>query len=254
MTARPDSPLSSGIDLDELEPAIRPQDDLFRHVNQRWIERTEIPADKARYGSFYLLAEEAEKAVRDIIVESQSADPGTEARKVGDLYASFMDEARVNALGAGPIQDALAQAVSVASIDDVLATLGRLERSGASGFFQAFVDNDPGAPERYLVFLEQAGLGLPDESYFREEKFAEIREKYVAFLERMFTLAGLDDAAARAARVFALETEIAGHHWDNVTSRDSQKTYNLMAWNEANALVGDVDLDVWLSRALLRMS
>lgn len=247
MTARPDSPLSSGIDLDELEPAIRPQDDLFRHVNQRWIERTEIPADKARYGSFYLLAEEAEKAVRDIIVESQSADPGTEARKVGDLYASFMDEARVNALGAGPIQDALAQAVSVASIDDVLATLGRLERSGASGFFQAFVDNDPGAPERYLVFLEQAGLGLPDESYFREEKFAEIREKYVAFLERMFTLAGLDDAAARAARVFALETEIAGHHWDNVTSRDSQKTYNLMAWNEANALVGDVDLDVWLS-------
>ncbi len=247
MNASPAAPLPSGIARDELDPAIRPQDDLFRHVNQRWIDRTEIPSDKARYGSFYLLAEEAEKAVRDIIVEAQSADPGTEERKIGDLYASFMDEARVNALAAGPIQDALAEAARVASIEDVLSTLGRLERAGASGFFQAFVDNDPGNPERYLVFLEQAGIGLPDESYFRDEKFAEVREKYVVFLERMFGLAGMDDAAARAARVVALETEIASHHWDNVTSRDSQKTYNLMAWDEANALVGDVDLDVWLT-------
>ena len=95
--------LPSGIATDELDRTIRPQDDLFRHVNGKWIARTEIPSDKARYGSFYVLAEEAEKAVRDIIVESQSADPGTEERKVGDLYASFMDEERVEALGAAPL-------------------------------------------------------------------------------------------------------------------------------------------------------
>jgi putative endopeptidase len=177
-----DSPLTSGIHVDELEPSIRPQDDLFRHVNSRWIERTEIPSDKARYGSFYLLAEEAEKAVRDIIMESQSADPGTEARKVGDLYASFMDEGRIQALGAAPLEDALADVARVDSIPSLLETLGRLERGGSTGMFQIFVDNDPGQPERYLVFLEQGGIGLPDESYFREEKFAEIREKYVAFL------------------------------------------------------------------------
>jgi putative endopeptidase len=239
--------LPSGIHLDELDPAIRPQDDLFRHVNGTWIARTEIPSDKARYGSFYLLAEEAEKAVRDIIVESQSADPGTEERKVGDLYASFMDEARVQGVGAEPLKPLLAQAAAVASIDDLLTTLGTLERGGSSGFFQLFVDNDPGEPERYLVFVEQGGLGLPDESYYREEKFAEIRTAYLAFLERMLGLAGLDAAAERASRIFALETEIATHHWDNVTNRDSEKTYNPMRWEAANDLVGAVDMDVWLS-------
>ena len=239
--------LDSGIRTDELDPAIRPQDDLFRHVNGKWIDRTEIPSDKARYGSFYVLAEEAEKAVRDIIVESQSADPGTEARKVGDLYASFMDEARAQALAAEPIKELVAEAEAIDSIDSLLTTLGRLERGGSSGFFQLFVDNDPGQPERYLVFVEQAGLGLPDESYYRDEKFADVRQKYVAFLERMLGLAGLSDPAARAARIMALETEIASHHWDNVTSRDSEKTYNPMLWQAANDLVGAVDMNIWLS-------
>jgi putative endopeptidase len=242
-----DTPLSSGIDQGELDSSIRPQDDLFRHVNGKWIERTEIPSDKARYGSFYLLAEEAEKAVRDIIIESQSAAPSTEGRKVGDLYASFLDEARINALGAEPIAPALAEAAAVTSIDSLLETLGRLERGGSSGFFQLFVDNDPGQPERYLVFVEQGGLGLPDESYYREEKFADIRAKYTEYLERMLALAGLDDAAARAARIFALETELASHHWDNVATRDSEKTYNPMLWSAANDLAGDVDLDIWLN-------
>ena len=239
--------LPSGIDIAELDPAIRPQDDLFRHVNGKWIARTEIPSDKARYGSFLVLAEEAERAVRDIIVESQTAEPGTEARKVGDLFASFLDEARVNELGAEPIRPLLAEVQSVASIESFLATLGRLERGGSSGFFQIYVDNDPGQPDRYLVFVEQGGLGLPDESYYREEKSAEIREKYVAYVERMLALAGLDDAAARAGRIFALETELATHHWDNVASRDSEKTYNPMPWSEANDLVTGVDLDSWLA-------
>ncbi len=242
-----DIPLKSGIDTKELDGAIRAQDDLFRHVNGKWIDRTEIPSDKARYGSFYLLAEEAEKAVRDIIIESQSADPGSEARKVGDLYASFLDEARVQALGAQPIERAIAEAEAVDSIDALLATLGRLERGGSSGFFQVFVDNDPGQPDRYLVFIEQGGLGLPDESYYREEKFAEIRAKYVEYLEKMLGFAGLANSAARAQRIMALETAIAAHHWDNVANRDSEKTYNPMEWSAANALVPSVDLDIWLN-------
>jgi putative endopeptidase len=193
-----DSTLKSGILLEELDASIRPQDDLFRHVNGKWIARTEIPADKARYGSFYVLAEEAEKAVRDIIVEAQAAESGTEARKLGDLYASFMDEARAEELGATPLAPLLSAVAAVESIDTLLTTLGRLERKGVNGFFQLFVDNDPGDPERYLVFLEQGGLGLPDESYYRQDTFAEIRDKYVDFLERMFGLAKVDDAAARS--------------------------------------------------------
>jgi len=227
--------LPSGIHTDELDEAIRPQDDLFRHVNGKWIARTEIPSDKARYGSFYVLAEEAERAVRDIIVEAQDAEPGTEERKFGDVYASFMDEAAVEERGATPLLPLLAEVAGIDSITGFLETLGRLERGGTSGLLQAFVDNDPGNPERYLVFLEQGGLGLPDESYYSDEKFAEIRTAYVAFVETMFTLVGFEDAAERATRVFELETAIAGHHWDNVKTRDSEATYNLVPWSDVVA-------------------
>ena len=241
-----DSSLPSGIGIDDLDESVRPQDDLFRHVNGKWIARTEIPNDKARFGSFYILAEEAEKAVRDIIVEAQAADPGTEERKLGDLYASFLDEDRANGLGATPLQPLLAQVDGVATVDSLLTTLGLLERQGVGGFVQLFVDNDPGQPERYLVFIEQGGLGLPDESYYHDEKFAEIRTAYSSFIERMLTLAGLDDAAARASRIFTLETDIAATHWDNVRTRDSEATYNPMSWQAANDLVPGVDLGVWL--------
>ena len=247
-----ENPLSSGIDTSELDPLVRPQDDLFRHVNGKWITRTEIPSDKARYGSFYVLAEAAEKAVQDIIIEAQSADPGTEERKFGDLYASFMDQARVNELGAEPLRPLLAEVAAVTDIDSLLGTLGRLERKGTSGFLQLFVDNDPGRPDRYLVFVEQGGLGLPDESYYREESFAAVRAKYRQFVETMFTLASPadertgTDAAERAARVVDLETAIAAAHWDNVRTRDSEATYNPMQWSAAATLAAGIDLDTWL--------
>ncbi|UAJ79658.1 peptidase M13 [Leifsonia sp. ZF2019] len=243
--------LASGIASDELDPTIRPQDDLFRHVNGKWIDRTEIPDDKARWGSFMVLAEQSEAAVREIIQSAQSAPEGTEERKFGDLFASFMDEERVEALGIRPIEAQLALASDVSSIGELLQTLGRLERHGVGGFYQLFVDNDPGDPERYLVFAEQGGISLPDESYFREERFAPVREAFVAHIQRLFELAGIDDAPARAQRVFDLETEIAAQHWDNVTSRDSEKTYNLFSWADAAALFagggGDpaASLDEW---------
>jgi Predicted metalloendopeptidase len=234
-----DARLPSGIDLAELDAGVRPQDDLFRHANGQWIARTEIPSDKARYGSFYVLAEEAEQAVRAIIEEAQSAEPGSEARTFGDLYTSFMDEARIEELGWSAVAADLEAAGSPTDIPSFLATLGRLERAGVGGFVAAFVDNDPGDPERYLVFFEQAGLGLPDESYYREDTFGEIRAAYLAHLERMLGLAGFDDAATRAGRVFELETAIAAAHWDKVRSRDSVATYNLLDWAAVTALAGE---------------
>ncbi len=251
----PSDTLNSGIDTAELDPGVRPQDDLFRHVNGKWIDRTEIPSDKARYGSFYLLAEEAERAVRDIIDEARTAEHGTEERKFGDLFASFMDEARINELGAEPLKPALKDVDAVSDIPSFLSTLGRLERAGVSGFFQLYIDNDPGNPERYIALVEQGGLGLPDESYYREEKSADIRTAYVVYLEKMFSLAGLGgsagaDAAKRAARVMELETTIAASHWDNVESRDSEKTYNLTTWEQVVTTASDAsdgpDLNRWL--------
>jgi putative endopeptidase len=237
--------LASGIDRAELDPAVRPQDDLYRHVNGKWIARTPIPDDKARYGSFLVLAEEAEKAVREIIEQAQNAPAGTLEKKVGDLYASFMSEERIEALGAAPLAPLLAEVDAVADVDALLATIGRLERRGVAGFVQLFVDNDPGDPERYLVFVEQGGLGLPDEAYYREEKHAETLAAYRTHVERMLALAGLDDAAARAARVVALETAIATHHWDTVRCRDAQATYNLTTFDDWAARAAGVNLATW---------
>jgi putative endopeptidase len=236
---------ASGIRTDELDPAVRPQDDLYRHVNGSWIEATPIPDDKARYGSFTVLAEAAELAVRDIIERSQQAAPGTEGRKVGDLFSSFSDEARLEALGTAPIEPLLAEIAAIETVDEVVRMVGRFERLGLPSFLQLFVDNDPGAPESYVVFLEQSGLGLPDESYYREERFADIRTKYREFVAAMFPLAGFADGGERTDNVIALETALASKHWDNVTTRDSQKTYNKLPWAEVAALAADIRLQHW---------
>ncbi|HVB71254.1 MAG TPA: M13-type metalloendopeptidase [Acidimicrobiales bacterium] len=233
------APQKSGIDLDELSDQIRPQDDLFRHVNQQWFGSHAIPEDKSRYGSFTILDEASEAAIHEIVEEARTAEPGSEARKFGDLYASFMDEDRIEERGAEPLRERLARVAAVESAAQLLATIGELQRRGTDGIYQVFVDNDPGDPSRYLVFFEQGGISLPDESYYREEHFASVRAAFGEHLAKMFELAGLDDAAVRASRVVDLETHVASHHWDNVESRDSVKTYNLVAWPAAAELFAE---------------
>lgn len=230
----------SGIEVDERDDVIRPADDLYRHINERWIARTPIPEDRARYGSFHVLAEEAEKAVRTIVEECQSAPAGTEARKVGDLYTSFMNAAAVDGLGAKPLFPLLSRIDQVESIAGFMTTLGELERDGIGSFLSMWVDNDPGDPSRYLVFLEQSGIGLPDESYFREDTFASIRDAYRVHLEKMFALAGVADPVARAARVYDLEERLASFHWDTVQCRDTHATYNLVGWDEFATSLGPI--------------
>ncbi len=236
--------LPSGLETSEFSSDIRPQDDLYRHVNGAWLSRTEIPGDKARWGSFHLLAEQAEKDVRAIIEESQDAEPGTLARKIGDLFASFMDTERIAAAGATPLAETLAEIDAIDGIPAFLRTVGAYDRDGRAHLIGFYVDGDPGNPERYLPVVVQSGLSLPDESYFRLDTFAETRAAYRAHLERLLALAGVADSAGTADRSIALETELAGHHWDNVRSRDAVATYNLKTWAEIQELAG-VDLEPW---------
>jgi len=236
--------LPSGLAVSEFTASIRPQDDLYRHVNGAWLESAEIPADKARWGSFHLLAEQAEKDVRAIIEESQDAEPGTLARKVGDLFTSFMDTEGITARGLAPLQEQLAKVDAIDGIPSFLTTIGTLDREGIAALIGVFVEPDPGNPERYVPFAVQAGLSLPDESYYRQDSFADTRAAYRAHLERILGLAEIADAAGTAERAFGLEHEIASHHWDNVESRDAVKTYNLRSWAEFQQLVG-VDLAPW---------
>lgn len=236
--------LPSGLAVSEFTPGIRPQDDLYRHVNGAWLERTEIPDDKARWGSFHLLAEQAEAHVREIVEESQGAAEGSEARKIGDLYATFMDTQRIAALGTTPLDDAFAEIDALADIPSFLRLAGRYEREGRAHLIGLWVEPDPGDPTRYVPFLVQSGLSLPDESYYRLDNFEKTRAEFRAHLERLLDLVGVPDAAATADRVLALETEIASHHWDNVRSRDAVATYNLKTWDEILELAG-ADLAPW---------
>ncbi|QIK63214.1 peptidase M13 [Leucobacter viscericola] len=252
MTEAINEVLSSGIDLAELDPSIRPQDDLFRHVNGKWIARTEIPADKARYGSFAVLAENAEEAVRNIITGTEAPAAGAlaadapEADKVAALYASFMDVDRADALGAAPIAGDIDRVLAVSSVSELIALVGELERQGLGGFAGMFVDNDPGDPSRYIIFVMQGGIGLPDESYYREDQFAEVRDQYRAHIERMLTLAGVADAARLAELAYDLERRIAASHWDKVASRDIQKLYNLRTFEGLQEITPQLDWRAYL--------
>ena len=230
--------------LDDARPgmdeSVRPQDDLFGHVNGRWLAETEIPADRSSWGAFAVIAEEAEQQVRAIIeqaaTESAGAEKGSPTQQIGDLWKSFMDEERVEALGATPIAADLARLEAVTDHTGLAAYIGAFERRGGGGFFRSYVDSDDRNSNRYLVNLVQGGTGLPDESYYREEKFQAIRDAYLGYLGRMFTLAGIGDADAKAQQVLALETELAKGHWERADTRDVIKGYNLRSFSELKEL------------------
>ncbi|MDC5696915.1 peptidase M13 [Intrasporangium calvum] len=239
----------SGIDLASLDRSVRAQDNLFRFANGTWLDTTEIPADRARFGSFDLLREQSTARVHALIEEA-AADPtaaaSTPQRQVGDLFTSFMDTERVEELGLAPLLPLLAEVAAIDTAEALATSLGRLHRVGVTGLLALYVSPDQRAPEDYAVYLEQAGLGLPDESYYRDEAYAEIRTAYVAHVERLLGLAGVPEAADKAARILALETRIAGHHWDTVASRDAVKTYNTYTLEEAEQLAPGFPWHAWL--------
>ncbi|WP_200936338.1 M13 family metallopeptidase [Marmoricola sp. Leaf446] len=231
-----------------MDPDIRPQDDLFGHVNGRWLDTATIPDDRSSWGPFVMLADQAEEHVREIVEAcAQGRIEGEEARKIGDLYASFMDEERVDELGYSPIVPLLEQVDAISDLGSLSRFLGSFERRGGGGLFGSFVDTDDRDSDRYLVQVGQGGIGLPDESYYREDKHAEVRDKYVAYLRRLLTLAERPDAEATAARVLALETRIAEGHWERAATRDVIKTYNLRTLAELETTVPSFDFTAWIT-------
>ncbi|GAA1258382.1 M13 family metallopeptidase [Arthrobacter pascens] len=239
----------SGIALSNIDHSVRPQDDLYQHVNGAWLKSTTIPDDRPLEGTFTALRDGAELAVREIIEEAAGKGPAASGieRKIGDLYNSFMDETAVEAKGMDPIRARLDEVFATTSIAELIALAGRLFRADVSGLFYIYPAPDAGNPDRVLLYTGQGGLGLPDESYYREEKFVPTVEAYRDYVGTMFGMAGIADPAAAAARVVALETALASHHWDNVTLRDPQKTYNLRSAEQLNELFPL--LDTWFEAA-----
>ena len=217
--------LTSGLDTAAFSSVIKPSDDLFRFVNGPWIDTYRLPDDKARYGSFDKLAEDAESQIRDIL-----EDEDCPAAKSQALYRSFMDTDAIEAAGATPIRpafDAIDHAADKAALTRTIGALKPIDMG--PDVFDIAVFGDPKNPDTNVVHLEQSGIGLPDEAYYREDHYAPIREAYVDMVAKQLRLAGYGDeetTRAQADRFLDVETRIAANHWDNVATRDSQKTYN----------------------------
>jgi putative endopeptidase len=243
--------LNSGIDLTHVDADARPQDDLFGHVNGRWLVDHDMPADRATDGAFRLLADRAEEQVRELITESADADAavGTDQRRIGDLYASFMDTDAIARVGVHPLLDELAEVDAVADRAALAALLGTLQHTGVGGGTGLYVDTDSKDSTRYLLHLSQSGLGLPDESYYREAQHAAILAEYPEHIARMFALVygASAEHADTAARIVELETKLAAAHWDVVKRRDADLTYNLRSFADLPAEAPGFDWASWVT-------
>ena len=240
------SVVNSGIDLSYQDENTRAQDDLFVHVNGKWLEEYDIPADRAVDGAFRTLYDRAEVDVQTIIEESAAANPpaGSDAQKIGDLFSSFMDADRAEQLGVTPIADELTAISDATDLVTLAGVLGSLQRTGVGGAIGHYVDTDAKQSDRYLVHFSQSGIGLPDESYYRQDEYAEIRASYLEHISKMFALSGIE---YDAQTVFDLEQKIAAGHWDVVARRDAEKSYNLVDFDTLVQNGAGFNWTAWIS-------
>ena len=218
---------SFGFDLAGMDRTVDPGDNFYRFANGNWDRITEIPPDRSNYGMFVLLEDLSRSRTRAILDEA-ARTPGS---RMGDLYASFLDETAANAAGLAPLQPMLNEIRAVRSRSEWAAELGRLFRRGVRGPIRGYVNSDERNPNEMIMRLLQGGLGLPDRDYYlgEDSSIAEKRAAYEAYLARLFTLAGETNAAPRAAAVMAFERGLAQVHWTRVQSRDDEATYNKWA-------------------------
>ena len=231
--AQVSTPVVPGIDVAGMDLSVRPQDDFFRYVNGRWVDNTPIPADLSSYGTFAILRDRSQEAVRTIIeAEGRSqAAPGINSQKVGDLYKSFMDEARLEALGITPLKDELSAIARISDGRELPAAFARAARLGVRLPFSVNVGADQRNSEQYAVQVGQSGLGMPDRDYYlrNDEKFAATRKAYNTYIARLFALGNQAEPEAAAARLVSLETKLAELQWDRARNRDRNATYNKTA-------------------------
>ncbi len=238
--------------LDHIDNEVKASQDLFRHANGKWLDSAEIPEDKGGWGAFQKLSEDSEKAVKEIVTGiTPDDDPTTERSKIANLYASFMDTDRIEAVGVEPIVELAKKADEITSISELSGFLGYAARYDLGGLFGIGNDSDPGNPNRYLIFVGQGGIGLPDEEYYRLDEHGDTVANYRRHIERMFELVGYEDADEQADLVVDLETRIAAHHWDKVRTRDMVEMYHLQTWDEFTATCPAFDWDAFLKEAEL---
>jgi len=245
------SELTSGLALENMDKSVHPGDDFFSYMNGVWLDQAEIPADKASYGGFAILADEAQEDVKAIIEESASGDfkTGTDEQKVGDLYRSYLDIDTRNEKGVSPLAPEIDRIESINSYDDLAVYFASAVKRGYGVPFVLGQYADMKNPEYYMIYTWQAGLGLPDREYYfnDDEKSAEIRDQYVAHIEKMFDLAGRPNGAQAAATIMALETRMADAHMLKEDARDFAANYSKIPLNELNELMPNFNWDGYVA-------
>lgn len=249
------SALVSGIDQKNVDNTVRVQDDFYMHVNGTWIKNNEIPADKSAWGSFYELRDNSLTQLRTI-VEAASKDgtkkPGSEAQQIGDLYDSYMDEKKLDALGLTPLKSEFDKVAALKDKKEIPALIAHFNRVGITAPYDIGVHQDNKDSTKYVVDFGQSGLGLPDRDYYLKKddaKMAEALGKYQAHITKMLGMSGDKKAAAKAKAIIALETELAKVQWTKVENRDPLKTYNKEELAELEALTPGYSWKQYLSTA-----
>ena len=238
--------LGSGVELANFDNSIRAGDDFYRYVNGSWLRNTPIPADKSNYGAFTVLADEAEVNLRSLIEAAAAAGAasGTDTQKVGDFFRSFMDEARLETLGASPLADTLAGIAAISNKDELLRQTAELNRIGVQIPAGFYINNDEKQSDQYITYLVQSGLGLPDRDWYLstdDQSHVDARQAYATYITQVLSLAGYSRVTDAAESVLDIETQLAAAHWDRVKNRQAELTYNKKTLDDMRAMAGNID-------------
>jgi len=251
LVAQPAAPVS-GIERQNVDASMRVQDDFFRHVNGGWLKATAIPPDRSSTGAFLEIHETIQPQLRELIEQAAAQGSSRRAQQIGDLFASFIDEAAAEKLGVQPIAEELKRIDAIANRRQLVAHFGRALRAGAQGPISFEINQDAKDSSKYSAYVNQAGLGLPDRDYYLkvdDARFQEVRAKYVVYMTTMFGLIGHPEPEASARAVLALETELAQAQWTRVELRDPVKTYNPQNAKALAALAPQIDWAGFLAAA-----
>ena len=239
-----------GFDEAAMDKAVKPGDDFFRYVGGTWMKNTPIPADRSRWGSFNILAAKSEEDVKNLVEEiaHKNNPAGSVEQKVADYYNSYLDTAKIDALGMAPFEADLARIANVKTHEEAVALIGEPGFPGNTpvGWFIGLDEKDP---DRYAINVGQAGLGMPDRDYYLkpDQKFAETRAAYRAYIEKMLTMAKYANAGAAADAIMATETKIAELSWPIEKLRDRDANYNAKTQVELKAFAPEFPWDAGLA-------
>jgi putative endopeptidase len=248
------SPRALGFDPANFDTSVRPQDDFYRFANGAWLRNTPIPADRASFGSFDALREQSEAALHALLEEAAATRThprGSDLQKVGDFYRSALDSARIESLGVRPIRPEMQRIAGLRNKQQLPQHFAHLQRIGVQTPFGFFVGQDQRQSDRYVTYVSQSGLGLPERDYYSRdgESFEKTRADYLRYIETLLSQAGERNAAEAARSIMALESAIAAAHWDRVRTRDREASYNLVTREELQQLTPAFSWSTFLREA-----